>query len=159
MRHKLPILAVLAVTGVLMFSICGALFRCGCRALWSGAAEHCNVHAAQGPRCPWCEHPVLGAAGFALTAGGQVLAYVLARRGGASPRAATGVAAAALPRSALLAGAATWLLTDYPHFLVPDARDRLSLLGGPIPSRAPVTEPRAGAGSPPAHAPDPGRAP
>jgi len=158
-RRKLPFLTVLAVTGVLMFSICGALFRCGCKGPWSGAAEHCNVHAAQGPRCPWCEHSLLGAAGFALTAGGQGLAFALARRGGASRGTAIGVAVAALPLSALLAGAATWLVTDYPHVLVMDARDRLGLPAGPIPSRAPVTDPVAGAGSPPAHAPDPGRAP
>lgn len=125
-----------------MYPLCGALFRCGCVGPWSGAAERCNVHAGHGPHCPWCEHVSLGAAGFGLTLAGQWLAFGLARRRGASAAAATAAAVAALPLAALLAGGATWLVTDYPHFLVPDARDRLGLPPGPIPSHAPVSDPR-----------------
>lgn len=142
-----------------MYPLCGALFRCGCVALWSGAAERCNVHAGHGPHCPWCEHPALGAAGFGLTVAAQSLAFSLARRRGASAAASTAAAVAALPLAVLLAGGATWLVTDYPHFVVEDARQRLGLPPGPIASRALLTDPGSGAGSSPERARDRGAAP
>jgi hypothetical protein len=41
--------AVIAVTGL---PLCGQMFRCGCT-LTSGR-EHCSMHHADGPQCPWC---------------------------------------------------------------------------------------------------------
>lgn len=39
---------------------CDVVFQCGCRSLWNGIATYCNIHAATGPHCPWCEHPLFG---------------------------------------------------------------------------------------------------
>ena len=55
-----------------------------------------------------------------------------------SPDGRTIVAIAALPLAALLAGALTFLLTDYPHFLLHDARARTGIPEGPVTTRAPV---------------------
>lgn len=52
--------AAAAVTGIFFVDWCGVVFQCGCRSLWNGIATYCNIHAASGPHCPWCEHPVLG---------------------------------------------------------------------------------------------------
>jgi hypothetical protein len=128
-----PPLAVLALTATLHLPLCGALFRCGCVTPWAGGSEHCNIHAAQGPHCPWCAHTGVGAAAFGVTLAGPVVAYVLVRRRKASVGASTLAAVAAVPVAALLSGAATWIATDYPHFLAKDARARLGLPAGPLP--------------------------
>lgn len=143
MRHTfltgaLSLVIVATLTGVLTYPLCGALFRCGCVSVWAGAADHCNVHAAAGPHCPWCESAALGAMGFVLMVAAQAGAWQLARRRGAAPLASTIVAIAALPLAALLAGALTFLLTDYPHFLLHDARARTGIPEGPVTTRAPV---------------------
>jgi hypothetical protein len=108
LRRVLPFLLFATVPAVFTYPLCGWLFRCGCVSLWGGAADHCNVHLAQAFHCPWCEHPGLGALGFALLF------------------------------AALLAGGLTFLLTDYPHFLVTGARERIGLPPGPIGTHAPV---------------------
>jgi hypothetical protein len=140
LRHALPFLLFATLVALLKYSLCGWIFRCGCVSLWGGAAEHCNVHLARTFHCPWCEHPGLGALGFALMFAGQALAFALLRRRGGSLRASTLRAVAALPLAALLAGGLTFLLSDYPHFLVLGARERIGLPPGPIGTRAP--EPR-----------------
>jgi hypothetical protein len=33
---------------------CNFLFKCGCTWNWDGGWKDCNVHNAEGPRCPWC---------------------------------------------------------------------------------------------------------
>ena len=33
---------------------CAVLFRCGCTFPWAGGWAKCNVHHADGPKCPWC---------------------------------------------------------------------------------------------------------
>lgn len=43
-----------------MIQLCDVIYDCGCRPLWSGAAQACNVHAAQPPHCPWCATGVWG---------------------------------------------------------------------------------------------------
>jgi hypothetical protein len=134
----LSLVIVATLTGLLTYPLCGALFRCGCVSVWAGAADHCNVHAATGPRCPWCENSTLGAMGFGLMLAAQAGAWQLARRSGARPLASALVAVAALPLAALLAGALTFLLTDYPHFLVRDARGRAGIPDGPVTTRAPA---------------------
>ena len=136
LRHAVPFLLLAALVAVLKTPLCGWIFRCGCVTLWGGAAEHCNVHLARTFHCPWCEHPGLGAMGFALLFAGQALAFALVRRHGGSVRASTLGAVAALPVAALLAGGLTFLLTDYPHFLVMGARERIGLPPGPIGTRA-----------------------
>ena len=65
-----PIFAVsAAVTCMFLVNLCNAVYRCGCRSWWAGAAAHCNIHTPAAKHCPWCS---LGAAGFAV-----VLAAIL----------------------------------------------------------------------------------
>ncbi|MGI8782176.1 MAG: hypothetical protein ACR2L2_00790, partial [Acidobacteriota bacterium] len=42
----------LAVGAVLLAPLCGQIFSCGCTLLQGG--QHCNIHHAQPPHCPWC---------------------------------------------------------------------------------------------------------
>ena len=137
-RRVLSFLLFATLPAVFTYSLCGWLFRCGCVSAWGGAADHCNVHLAQAFHCPWCEHAGLGALGFALLFAGQALTFALVRRHGGSVRTSTLGAVAALPVAAVLAGGVTFLLTDYPHFLVMGARERIGLPPGPISTRAPV---------------------
>ena len=48
------LVAAAGVTNVFFIQFCDLLYRCGCEALWAGAAEHCNIHNAAPPHCPWC---------------------------------------------------------------------------------------------------------
>jgi hypothetical protein len=122
-----------ASTATALYPLCHVLHRCGCVALWAGGAAACNVHAATGPHCPWCEHPALGALAMVGILGTQAMALrVLVRRGASLPAAVTGALASLLP-ALLLTGGALWLVTDYPHFLALDARARLGVPAGPVP--------------------------
>jgi hypothetical protein len=131
LRKAAVFLGVAAVSLVLFTPICGVLHRCGCQTPWSGGKSHCNIKEAVGPHCPWCEHRALGGVAAALMLGGQLLVF----RRGLGRLGLAGAAAAALvalPLVSVLAGAIAWLPTDYPHFLVHDARARLGLPAGPL---------------------------
>jgi hypothetical protein len=125
-------LVVLAVTSVLLYPLCHQVFRCGCRTMWGGAADHCNVNETEGPHCPWCESPRLGAFGFLMTLGLQASVFAVARWRRVSVPSATLAAVVALPPAVLVSGGASWLATDYPHFVVKDARERLGVAPGPV---------------------------
>lgn len=130
-RKALALLAVAAVSALLLTPICGLLHRCGCRAPWSGGETYCNARSATGPHCPWCEHRALGGASAAFIIGGQLLVFGLVRRRRGLLASAT-AALVALPLLSVGGGALAWLATDYPHFLVHDARARLGLPAGPL---------------------------
>jgi hypothetical protein len=123
---------VLAVTSVLLYPLCHQVFRCGCRTMWGGAADHCNVNAKEGPHCPWCDDVRLGAFGYLATLGLQAAVFAVGRWRRVSIASSTLAAVVALPVAVLLAGGVTWLLTDYPHLVVKDARDRLGVPAGPV---------------------------
>jgi hypothetical protein len=125
-------LATAALTSVLLLPLCDVLHRCGCRGAFRGGRTHCNVHQAVGPRCPWCAHPVLGTAAVPLTLAGQWLVYRAARGRRLGAASAAAAAAASLPVVILPVAAVLWLPTDYPHFLIGEARARLGLPAGPI---------------------------
>ena len=125
-------LVVLAVTSVFLYPLCHQVFRCGCRTMWGGAAARCNVHASEGPHCPWCDNAPLGAFGFLATLGLQAAVFAGARWRRASIGSATLAAVVALPAAVLVSGAATWLATDYPHFIVKGARTSLGMPPGPV---------------------------
>jgi hypothetical protein len=125
-------LTLALAAAVLLHPLCNLIFRCGCAPAWAGAAEHCNVRAPAGPRCPWCAHRGLGAFAFGLTLGGSGLVLGLAPRR-FSPTRRTLVAVLAIPLLALLAGALAFLATDYPHFVAKNAR----------PGRGPASGPRS----------------
>jgi hypothetical protein len=128
----LAVPALVLITGLLLLPVCDLLHLCGCRGPWSSADVHCNVHNPQGPRCPWCEHPALGAGVMLGVYGGQWMTLRALRRRGAGWWAAAAGSLAALAPLAVLVGALGWLSTDYPHFLARDARPRLGLPDGPI---------------------------
>jgi hypothetical protein len=126
------LVAAAALTGVLYVPLCHVLHLCGCAPLWADADAHCNVRAAQGAHCPWCEHWGLGAAALGVTLAGQAAVFGAVDRRTRRPALAGAAAALALFPLLSLAAALTWLPTDYPHFLVRDARDRIGLPSGPI---------------------------
>jgi hypothetical protein len=52
---RLAVFAVAgAFAGMLFINFCHLVFQCGCVSWWSGAADHCNIHMAGVPHCPWC---------------------------------------------------------------------------------------------------------
>src|SRR2546425_9721454 len=131
--------ATLAVAAVLVLPYCNVLFDCGCGWPWAGLTQHCNIHSQRSPvHCPWCLHPLTGAASILLAA---LFGAVVAFRGDARSRAEAGGQAAgkggtSRPRSpgldlavrtlagvgaflllALVAGWLTTYLTGYPRFL------------------------------------------
>jgi hypothetical protein len=79
-------LAALGICGGLaalfFIDLCDLIFDCGCRSLWAGAADHCNVHDPATPSCPWCTSgrwglylpmgAILGAQAIALLAPGRL---------------------------------------------------------------------------------------
>jgi hypothetical protein len=46
-----------AMIAIFFLPLCGFLFGCGCRNLWAGGVEHCNIHVPGPPDCPWCSGP------------------------------------------------------------------------------------------------------
>lgn len=128
----LAFVALAAVTAAALYPLCNLLHRCGCVALWAGGAAACNVHAAVGPHCPWCEHPALGALAMLGILGSQALVLRALSRRGAPLGVAMAGALASLAPALLLTGAVLWLVTDYPHFLAFHTRTRLGVPGGPV---------------------------
>lgn len=62
-RHRtgaLLFLAGAAVTSAFFLNLCDWIFECGCRSLWAGAADHCNIHTPGARHCPWCAIPTAG---------------------------------------------------------------------------------------------------
>ncbi|NKB89490.1 MAG: hypothetical protein GKS06_14835 [Acidobacteria bacterium] len=94
-RRRWAALAVgLIATGVFFVNICDLVFDCGCASLWAGGAEHCNIHHAEGPRCPWCANPfTAGAGAFVSVAVAQVWLAVGPLAVGLAARVALTVAA------------------------------------------------------------------
>ena len=133
MRASSLFVGVAALTIFLSLPFCALLHRCGCVAPWLGGEVHCNVHAPSGPHCPWCEHPILGAAALGLTLTAQAGVFASARRRGASLSAAAVASAASLPVAIAGVALLLWLPTDYPHLLVRGARARLGIPSGPVP--------------------------
>jgi hypothetical protein len=125
-------LPLLVVALVAWLPLCDAWHRCGCEPAWLGAMTHCNVHASAGPRCPWCVHPLLSHVSFAVSLGAAWAVQCWRARRGASRQRALIWALAAWALAAFVSAAVAFLLSDYPHFLVPDARQRLHLPAGPL---------------------------
>jgi hypothetical protein len=109
-------IALAVVTAIGFHPACNALFRCGCGVF--SLAQHCNVHHATGPHCPFCAHPLTALAAVLVATAAGWGALVLARRragGRFVPSFLAGLVAIAL---ALVGTAAiTAAATGYPHFL------------------------------------------
>jgi hypothetical protein len=113
MRPKvLALAAALAVSTVFFIDVCGFVFGCGCRSLWAGAAEACNVHHPEGPHCPWCAHPAAaGAVAFAAMA--LVQGWIVFRRGRAGLPLRFALALLSFPLVTGLVGTLQGVLWDY----------------------------------------------
>lgn len=72
---KIGCLGVAAgVTSVFFIQYCDLLFACGCQAHWAAAADHCNIHNAEPPHCPWCiQDSASGRWSFRLTIASQAI--------------------------------------------------------------------------------------
>lgn len=101
-----------AITCAFIINLCAAVYGCGCRSWWAGAAEHCNIHTPWIKHCPWCS---MGTGGFAM-----VLAAILAlqlllsyRPKGWPPSARFLLAVLAFPAIGTLAALVAGWLTGY----------------------------------------------
>ena len=103
--------AASGVAYVFFIDWCDFIFDCGCRSLWAGAAEHCNIKNASPPHCPWCiERGRYGSAAFG--------AVVVAQAGPAFwpdplTRSRILLVFLAFPAAGALAGLLTGLYTGY----------------------------------------------
>lgn len=98
-----PFAVSFAVTCAFFIDVCAWIFDCGCRSLWAGADEACNVHAAVAPHCPFC---VRGAAGYAVVMTLVCLPQVAATLAPWSRRARLIVCLALFPVSMIVVGMA-----------------------------------------------------
>jgi hypothetical protein len=110
--RRLALLALLAVTGILFIDLCAAVFGCGCRSLWNGAAGGCNVHAPAPPHCPWCVHPFAGGA-VAFVSIVAVQTWTILRPGRLPLALRAALALAVAPALGGLAGAIHGFLWEY----------------------------------------------
>lgn len=99
------------ISYIFFIHLCDLLFDCGCRALWAGAAAHCNIHAVSPPHCPWCVRSSLyGWLSLGLIATAQIsLAFW------PGPLGVGRIAAVflAFPTVGMVAGLLTGLVTGY----------------------------------------------
>ena len=93
-----------AIAAILFINVCDLVFDCGCRSLWNGAAEECNIHIADARHCPWCERPLVGAGAFLVVLSAQAAAIFAPLSLGIAAR--FGLAIGALPLAGGLIG---WL--------------------------------------------------
>jgi len=126
-KRTLAVIAVAVALTVFLFTpFCGLVHRCGCRF----SESRCNISNETGPHCPWCEHRALG---VAVLAGVLLTESAVAWATRKKPLATQGAAVAfSLPVAGFVLSALAWLPTDYPHFVVLEARSMLHLPSGPI---------------------------
>ncbi len=113
MRGKAFLLvALFALSSVFFIDVCGLVFGCGCRSLWAGASEACNIHSEAPPHCPWCAHPIAaGAVAFAAMAMVQTAIVLGPGRAGLLLRFA--LALLSFPVTAGLVGTVQGFLWEY----------------------------------------------
>jgi hypothetical protein len=63
--------AAAGFTGIYFINWCHMVYQCGCTFLWAGYADHCNIHNAAPPHCPWCAHADFATIAFVSTIGAQ----------------------------------------------------------------------------------------
>jgi hypothetical protein len=85
--------AAASVTCLLFINFCDLVYQCGCVSWWAGAADHCNIHAASPPHCPWCANALAGYSSFAAIIAAQALAAFVPGAWGAGRRLALALAA------------------------------------------------------------------
>jgi hypothetical protein len=121
-------LGSIVISMVFFTPACGVLFRCGCKTLWGGAAQLCSINIGPPPPCPWCESTALGLLGAVLAVVPLLLPWAVAAK---RPMPVWTPIALIVP-GYLFAGAITFLLTPYPHFLIRGLREMIGLPAGPL---------------------------
>lgn len=112
------IAVVLLVVGATAHPICAFQFDCGCRPMGFGGTDHCNVHEASTPDCPWCTGgPVRLAWVGAIIAVPIALAFRVGKKRSWSAGRSILAALGAYVVGALVAGIAAALVTGYPTWL------------------------------------------
>lgn len=74
LRRVLVFAAAVSITCLLFIHFCNLFYQCGCVSWWAGAADHCNIHAATPPHCPWCASATAGYSSFGAIIAAQALA-------------------------------------------------------------------------------------
>jgi hypothetical protein len=94
MRVKILVFVAAAATTMTLFiNFCNLVYRCGCQSWWAGVADHCNIHAAQPPHCPWCTSALAGNSSFGVILVVQALVAFMPWRWGGLRRLALTLAA------------------------------------------------------------------
>ena len=103
--------AAVSITCLLFINYCNLVYQCGCVSWWAGAADHCNIHAALPPHCPWCANITAGSSSFVVVIAAQALAAFAPGGWGAGRRLA--LALAAFPVTGAVMGVFWGLYTGY----------------------------------------------
>ncbi len=117
LRTRAAIFAIsAAVTCLFIIDLCGLIYGCGCRSWWAGAADHCNIHHAGPPHCPWCQ---MGSSGFVLVLAIILVAQAVASFANKPPRLRSPVAQLVIslsvfPAMAVILGYLIGWWKDYP---------------------------------------------
>jgi hypothetical protein len=70
----------LALTAVTFHPVCDLVFDCGCRWVFAGGADHCDIRVPGPPDCPPCANWGIGAVFGAVLLGGWLVLLRLGRR-------------------------------------------------------------------------------
>lgn len=66
MRRAAALALAFLATAAVYMPLCGLVFGCGCRFVFLGGTEHCNMHAPHPPHCPLCTGSPLYGLAFGL---------------------------------------------------------------------------------------------
>ena len=94
-------------TAIFFINWCHMVYQCGCTFIWAGYADHCNIHNATPPHCPWCAHRDFATVAFLSVIASQAL---LSFWPGRVQWLRVGAAFAASPITAAITG---WLIGMY----------------------------------------------
>lgn len=60
MRRVAVFVVAATVSSVFFIDFCNLIYACGCKSLWAGAAESCNIHTHGAKHCPFCAIGTVG---------------------------------------------------------------------------------------------------
>jgi hypothetical protein len=75
-RGLISVAVVSPIAFLSILPLCNFYFDCGCAALWAGGSEHCDIHTAGPPDCPWCVGDAFAAV-EAMMLGGSIAGIAL----------------------------------------------------------------------------------
>jgi hypothetical protein len=109
-----PFAFAVILTAVFITPYCGFLLHCGCRQLWQGGAQICNVHLSSGPHCPFCAR---GSASFyLLTCTSIVVAQFIALALAARRRGVLVSSAISIAVFLAMGASLAWIEASHDHY-------------------------------------------